>query len=182
VAGPLSGAAAEPPQSPRHTVSWLVFFALLALAVVFIDLTAADLPPRVAAHFDAAGQPNSFLSRSNYRVFMLLLAAGVPAALVAIMTAAYSLAADFRIPNRDYWLAPQRRGRTRAFLIAHGVWFGAMLVMMMCCVHWLVWKANQQQPAHLSNQALAAGSLFLLLCVGAWIGALLFAFRRPDAG
>jgi uncharacterized membrane protein len=164
-------------RAPR--ISWLVFISLLVLAVVFVDRTAADLPLRVAVHFDAAGEPNSYMPRSDYRLFVLLFAAGLPAALVAVMTATYSLATELKIPNRDYWLAPQRLPRTRALLIAHGIWFGSMLIAMMCCIHRLVCKANQQQPPHLSNQALIAVSLALLLGISAWTAIFLFAFRQP---
>jgi len=162
-----------------HPISWLVFIFLWVLAVVLISRTVADLPPRIAVHFDAAGEPTSYMLRGDYRIFMLSFAAALPAALVAIMTLAYSRATDLKIPNREYWLSPQRLARTRAFLIAHGVWLGSMVIAIMCFVQWLVWQANQRLPPHLSNQSLIAGTLLLLLCMSAWIGTLMLAFRRP---
>ena len=167
------------PQRYGHPISWLVFVALWLLAAIVIYRGAADLPPRIAVHFDAAGQATSFMLRGDYRVFMLLFAGGLPALLVGIMTAAYSRATDLKIPNREYWLAPQRLAGTRAFLIAHGVWLGSMLIAIMCCVHGLVWEANQRQPPSLSNQSLIAVSLVLLALISTWITTLMFAFRRP---
>ena len=54
-----------------------------------------------------------------------------------------------------------------------------MLIAIMCCVHWLVWEANQRQPPSLSNQSLIAVSLVLLALISTWIATLMFAFRRP---
>jgi hypothetical protein len=101
-------------------------------------------------------------------------------AVVAILTTVYSRATDMKLPNREYWLAPQRLDRTRAFLVAHGVWFGSLLVTLVCCVHWLELGANRLQPPHLSNQTFAAVLVAFLIATAAWISALMFAFRRPS--
>jgi len=156
-----------------------VFILLLLLAILFVTGTASELPLTVASHFDAAGQPNAFMSRGGYIRFVLCLAVGVPVAIVAVLTTLYSRATDLKLPNREYWLAPQRLDRTRAFLVAHGVWFGSLLVTLVCCVHWLELGANRLQPPHLSNQMFAAVLVAFLIATAAWICALMFAFRRP---
>ena len=162
-----------------HRVTWSVFVLLLLFAMLFVTGTASELPLTVASHFDAAGQPNAFMSRSGYIRFVLCVAAGLPVAVVVILWAVYSRATDLKLPNREYWLAPERLDRTRAFLVAHGVWFGSLLVALGCFVHWLELGANRQQPAHLSNQSFAAVLIAFLIATAAWIAALMFAFRRP---
>ncbi|MGC1519932.1 MAG: DUF1648 domain-containing protein [Steroidobacteraceae bacterium] len=169
----------SPPGRYPHRVTWTVFIALLALAIFFVAGTVSTLPPMVASHFDAAGQANAFMSRSGYTRFVLGLALGAPLAVVAVLTAVYSRATDLKLPNREYWLAPQRIDRTRAFLVAHGVWFGSLLVILACLVHWLELVANRQQPPHLSNSMFAAVMIAFLLATAAWIAALMVAFRRP---
>jgi uncharacterized membrane protein len=162
-----------------HLVTWSVFIALLLLAILFVTGTASELPPMVASHFDASGQPNAFMSRTGYIRFVLCFAVGFPVAIVTILAMVYSRATDLKLPNRDYWLAPQRLDRTRAFLVAHGVWFGSLLVTLVCYVHWLELRANRRLPPHLSNQTFAALMLAFLIATGVWISALMFAFRRP---
>jgi uncharacterized membrane protein len=163
----------------KTSPSWLVFIALLLFAVFFVTGTASELPMTVASHFDASGRANAFMSRSGYTRFVLCLALGLPTMVVAILTTVYSRAADLKLPNRDYWLSPQRINRTRAFLIAHGVWFGSLLVTLVCLVHWLELAANREQPPHLSNQGFAAVMIAFLIATAAWVAALMFAFRRP---
>jgi uncharacterized membrane protein len=160
-------------------VTWSVFILLLLFAILFVTGTSSELPLTVASHFDAAGQPNAFMSRSGYIRFVLCLAIGLPIAVLAVLTTVYSRARDLKLPNRDYWLAPQRLDRTRAFLVAHGVWFGSLLVTLVCSVHWLELGANRLRPPHLSNQMFAAVLVGFLIATAAWISALKFAFRRP---
>ena len=169
----------SPPLRYPHRVTWAVFIALLAFAVLFVISTVSQLPPMVASHFDAAGQANAFMSRSGYTRFVLCLVLGLPLAVVAVLTAVYSRASDLKLPNRDYWLASERIDRTRAFLVAHGVWFGSLLVILACFVHWLELTANRAQPPHLSNSMFAAVMIAFLLATAAWIAALMVAFRRP---
>ena len=162
-----------------HRLTWLVFAVLLLCAVFFVTGTESQLPLNVASHFNAGGQPNAFMSRSGYTRFVLCFAVGFPILLVAILTAAYSRATDLKLPNREYWLAPERLDRTRAFLIAHAVWLGSLLVTLVCFVHWLELAANREQPPHLSTQLFAAGLIAFLVAMAAWLAALMFAFRRP---
>jgi uncharacterized membrane protein len=170
--------ASPAPRNP-HRITWLVFIALLLFAMLFVTGTASELPLTVASHFDAAGQPNAFMSRSGYIRFVLCVAVGLPVIVVAILTAVYSRAADLKLPNREYWLTPQRLDQTRAFLVAHGVWFGSLLVILGCFVHWLELAANRLQPPHLSNQSFAALLIAFLIATAAWVAVLMVAFRRP---
>jgi hypothetical protein len=163
------------------------WFALIARAVfllsllgttLFETLSMRRLPRMVAVHFDDAGFGTSFMTTERYRIFILLFSIGLPLILVALMTSACLKAREMKLPNRDYWMAPQRIARTREFLVAHGVWFGSLLVGLMCFVHWLVLDANGRQPPRLANAALSLGLLALLLCMVAWIGTLMLTFRR----
>jgi uncharacterized membrane protein len=170
---------ASPAARNPHRVTWSVFIVLLLFATLFVTGTASELPLTVASHFDAAGHPNGFMSRSGYIRFVLSVAVGLPIIVVAILTAVYSRAADLKLPNREYWLAPQRLDATRAFLVAHGVWFGSLLVILGCFVHWLELAANRQQPPHLSNSSFAAVLIAFLIATAAWLAVLMFGFRRP---
>jgi hypothetical protein len=163
----------------KNRLSWGVLVLAACGALVFITRTGAALPAIVASHFDAAGNPTAYMLRTSYIRFMLLLLVGAPVALVALLSWVYSRATDMKLPNRDYWLAPERIGRTRQLLVAHGIWFGTLLISLGCYVHWLVLAAHRQQPAHLPNDRLYAGLLLFFLITAAWLLAMLQAFRRP---
>ena len=162
-----------------HRLTWAVFISLLLFALLFVTHTVAKMPPMVASHFDGEGRANAFMTRGGYGHFVLAVAVGMPLAVVGILTAVYSRATNMNLPNRDYWLAPQRLARTRAFLVAHGVWFGSLLVMLGCFIHWLELVANHAQPPHLPNQAMLGGIILFLLATAIWLGAIIVALRRP---
>ena len=169
----------SPPGRYPHRVTWSVFVLLSLIALLFVTGTAAELPLTVASHFDAAGRPNAFMSRGGYIRFALCLCVGLPVLVVAILTLVYSRAVELKLPNREYWMAPQRIHRTRSFLVAHGVWLGSLLVVLSCVIHWLELGANRRQPPHLSSQTFAVCMIAFLIAMAAWIAALMFAFRRP---
>lgn len=159
-----------------------MFFILLLFATLFVTCTASELPAAVASHFDAGGRPNAFMSHSGYIRFALFLAVGFPLLVVAILSTVYARAPKLKLPNAEYWLAQQRLDRTRAFLMAHGAWFGSLLVILACSVHWLELAANRMQPPHLPSQAFAAVLACFFIATGLWVAALAFAFRRPAGG
>jgi uncharacterized membrane protein len=167
------------PRPPSHTLSWVAFIAMLVLAGAFVVTSSNQLPTHVAVHFDAGGAATSFMSSVEYRLFILAFAIGLPVVLVATLRSVYSRAKNFNLPNREYWMAPQRIDRTRSFLVAHGVWFGTLFTGLMCFVHWLVLDANRHIPPTLSNQAFFIGLLTFFGCMVAWLGTLLVTFRRP---
>jgi uncharacterized membrane protein len=163
----------------NHKLSWAVFATMLMFAIAFVMLTTPRLPALVASHFDAAGFATAFIARGAYLKIVLLMGAGLPIALVALLTFVYSRAQDMKLPNKDYWLAPERIAATRARLVAHAVWFGSLLAAIVCYVHWLVLDAHRSASPQLSNPRFEAGVLAFLLIAVAWSVAILMAFRRP---
>jgi uncharacterized membrane protein len=118
--------------------AWAFFAAALLLAIFYVTQTSPQLPPFVASHFDAAGVPNAFMAHNTHVRFMLTMCVGLPLSLVAIMSAVYSYANNIKIPNRDYWLAPERSAATRSLLIARGLWFGVLLAFFAVTAGWIL--------------------------------------------
>jgi hypothetical protein len=164
-----------------NKIPWIAFALALLFAILYISNTLSSLPPMVASHFDAAGFPTARMTRAFYAKFVFGIGVGFPIAIVALLSVVYSKAGDMKLPNRDYWLAPERIAQTRALLVSHAVWFGCLLVAMVCYTHWLVLAAHRNVPPHLSNQMVMGGLLVFLGVALGWVIALLRAFRRPRA-
>ena len=94
--------------------SWPWFLLALAAAAIFIRLSGQQLPETMASHFDATGNANGFMARDTYLNFITLVAVGSPLLIVAVQALVLSQVARINIPNRDYWLAPERRAATLA--------------------------------------------------------------------
>lgn len=158
--------------------SWRAFIGLLLFAAAFVHFTSQSLPDRVASHFAGSGQANGFMARDDYRLFMLASCVVVPLGLAGLLSAVFrSAGKHLNLPNREHWLAPVHHGETVGFLVAHAVWFGAMLVAFLCFVHWRVLEANALHPAHLATGPFVGGLVVFLLAVVVWLGAMFVRFR-----
>jgi hypothetical protein len=150
---------------------YLAYLALLAWSV-------GQMPERVAGHFGLTGRADRWMGRTGYLLSMTLLGLGLPLVLV-VLTALPGLSLHgINLPHRDFWLAPERIGETRAFLLAHSLWFGCLALSFLAGIHFLVVRANRQAPPRLSMPLL----LLLLACfVGGilgWQASLTGHFRR----
>jgi uncharacterized membrane protein len=158
----------------------LVALLLLLLVLgVFVGFTSSGLPEVVASHFGPSGAADGYMPRSIYVVLLLVLIVGVPL-LLALLPAAVAGRGEkkLNIPNREYWLAPERRESTIAFIRAHGMWFAAAVAVFMAYVHWLVLRANELHPPRLSTTGITAGLVVFFLLLVVWLAVLYARFRR----
>lgn len=121
----------------------------------------------VATHFNLAGNPDYWMTQSHSSLVWLLVGVGFPLFFVVI---GYSV--RFRpisrhtlnIPNREYWLAPERIGETAEYVFHRFLWMALFGAIFMLAQMLLQIQANQQIPPHLSTPA-------VLLTAGCFIAA-----------
>ncbi|MCE9608772.1 MAG: DUF1648 domain-containing protein [Chthoniobacter sp.] len=160
---------------------------LLALATLILGfatdvlLTAHQLPVQLATHFGTDGQANGWMARAGHVRFMLGIGLGVPLSIVLIIAIVSRLGgAGLNIPNRQYWLAPERRAQTLAFVQRQMVWFACLLVLFFVMIHHLILWANAHTPAMLSPSGLWIPIALFLAAIVAWTVAFIRPFRRTS--
>jgi len=159
----------------------LVLGGAMVAAAWHIDTTAALLPDTVATHFAGDGQPNGWMTRDGYRVFMIVFVTVLPLFFVAVTGwLPRLLPGSVGIPNRQYWMAPQRREQALRFLTAHACWLGCLLVLFILGVHVLLLQANRSVPVRLSESGMFGLLGAFALALLAWIVILVRRFRRVD--
>ena len=158
----------------------LALAALLAVLAAYVWHSAQQLPLVVASHFGSGGAADGFMPRGMYIGFMLAIIVGVPLLLAVLPTlAAGSDGARLKIPDRDHWLAPERRRATLAFVALHGQCFAAVVAVFLAYVQGLVVRANQLTPPMLQQQRLVAALVVFFAILGVWLLVLYRRFRRP---
>jgi len=146
---------------------------LVVGSITGIALTADWLPHQVAGHFAVSGLANGFVAREVYVAMLIGTAIVLPALIAAAMWLSVRRYPDFvNVPNRDYWLAPERREATAAYLIARAFWLAALLALLALGLHLLVLQANHQAPVRINPAALAALVAAFVLALAAWLGHL----------
>lgn len=157
----------------------VVFFLLLVASALFVWLTSASLPPVVASHFGASGAANGFMSRSVYLGFMLAVVVLVPTLVALSGQLARLLPASLvNLPNRKYWLAPERKASTATELAKLSLFPACLILVLLCFVHWQVVQASLSQSRQLAAVPFWVGLALFAIAIVAWLVVLQRRFGR----
>ncbi len=167
-----------------NTSVWGKAYVLfLALAAGYVWISSRALPDVVASHFGGSGLANGHMSHDGYLAFMLAMLIGL--AVVVVLLPNWLIGtpgARINVPNRDYWLAPERRTESVARLRGVMLRIGYLLTGILVYVHWLVVEANAVTPPRLDNTWFLAGlAVFLLGTLGSVLGLVLHFARVPPS-
>lgn len=161
----------------------LLFVLLAVFAAVYFSSMYARLPEVVASHFDAYGNPNGWESKQVFLAFFIgvtlipvVLVFVVPAIIKAIPVELINL------PNKRYWLSPERSAETLDFLTSRFAWFGCAVYGLMLFVFRYAVQSNLQPHGRPDPNSIwmALGIFAALATVWAVLLGLHFA-RTPDA-
>lgn len=110
----------------RSSAMPLLLLVLIG-SVSFLLFSGQSLPPVVASHFAAGGGADGFTPRNAYLGLMAAISVGIPL-LLAICNGLLRFVPPsmVNLPNRDYWLAPERKEETYAFLRNHGIYLAVL--------------------------------------------------------
>jgi hypothetical protein len=165
----------------RKSAAPLVVLAILCLAYsAFLSWSAGQLPDPVAMHFGFGGQPDRWTTRSFAVGLMRGFGLGLPLLMVVVAVAIRFLpAGSINMPNREYWLAPERRGATYDLIAGQLLWLACLQVAFLAGLQWLTITANNSNPVRLPTQLFLTLLGAFLACVAVWIVTFVRRFRRP---
>jgi len=152
--------------------------ASLLIALAHLMYVFPQLPDRVVSHFDAQGRPDGSMSREAFAWTMVLTYALSGGSFLAIGALLRRVPASLvNVPNREYWLAPERREATLARLARRLVRLGAVtVVFVLVIVHGTV-QFNLGRADGLDGLWLAVGAYCFYTLV--WTLALVRELRLP---
>src|SRR3972149_10891183 len=98
----------------------LIFYAVSALALLQLAAYYPFLPEKVASHFNFAGKADGWWDKEYFAVFWAMLLAFLVGTF-ALTEYLVSKAPDsvINLPNKDWWLAPERRAETIKSVVAY---------------------------------------------------------------
>jgi uncharacterized membrane protein len=158
---------------------------LFLLGLVLVSLVEAarqwnSAPARVPSHFDFAGRPNAWASRDE----LFLIQVGVTLLVAALFIGIPSLvrvtpASLINLPNKSYWLAPERREETMEKLASSFEVFACATVLLLIVVFELTSLASHSGGLA-TNYFLPVLVSYLVFTAG-WTVALIRTFASvPD--
>jgi serine/threonine-protein kinase len=82
------------------------------------------------------------------------------------------------IPHKEYWLAPERRQQTFAFVQRRSAWLAGLLIAFFAGLHFFIVAANSQAPVRLPPSFVYwMGGCVLAATIG-WMAAFIGHFSR----
>lgn len=134
--------------------SRVLILLLVALAFLQAGRYAPLLPERVASHFNAAGQADGWSAKNNFLVMNLAFVVGMALLFLGLTALLPKMPPDWvNLPNKDYWLAPERRDATLTAISGQMEWLAAATVALLLGITQLTIQANLRAAATLMEGA-----------------------------
>jgi serine/threonine-protein kinase len=141
-----------------------------------------QLPDRVATHFNLSGAPNDWMSKPAATSLLLATQLLIPWFLVGIAALTAWLPSSLvNLPNREYWLAPERRRESLAFVNRELAAIALAVAWFMAAVSHLAFEANISGGPFATNAMLALLGLYMAIVLGI-VGRIWWRFRKPTSG
>lgn len=163
----------------RINIQRLILFALVGVFVAQLIFYYPNLGETVSTHFDAFGRPNGFMRKDTFVIFefaLLVLILGetllIPVVIEKLPTRLLNL------PNRDHWLADERREATYGSIRTFFELLGMVMVAFFIVVNQMVFRANVLRENLPTWLFLAVVSAFVAFVI-AWVIKLARSFRLP---
>jgi len=152
------------------------FIANLVLTVVVMFMA----PTNMAVHFGAGGEPNGWSTPGMNALVMT----GVEVMLFAIfffVSRLLRITPDrwISLPNKDYWLKDENRGRMEAILSDELHKYGALMFVFMFVVGLLTLQANLSDPVQLREDLFWPPFICIMAYSLYWTVRMFWIFRVP---
>lgn len=161
------------------TTSFAVFSFLFFACVIHAFYYYPQLPEVVASHFGAAGQPDAWAGKKVF-ITVYLISAGMNALIFGAI--AFGLekvpASKLNLPNKDYWLAEERREETYRFFFLSFMWFGSATFLLLLDIFHQAFMVHLGNAATLDHPLLSLGLYFGF--AAAWCIVLFAKFFRKN--
>ena len=167
---------------PMRNLSRSIFITIVFLCIVQAVYYYPLLPDRVASHFGPSGRPDAWSGKESFVMIYLLVVAFI-ASLFPVMGFVLRKTPStlINLPNRTYWLAPERRQETIDVISRQALWFGSATLLLMLDIFHQSFKIHLGQAQALQHPVLSI-ALYIGFCVSWSVGLLVKFIRRPIDG
>ena len=157
------------------------FLLLVALCILQILYYAPLMPEHMASHFDGAGAPNGWSTKTAF--FGLYL--GILGLLFLSFRVLPGLLPRFpesmiNQPNKEYWLAVERKDETFLRIRERLMYMGNGVVIFLIATFQLVLLANFTEDRRMNAEVLWILLLLFLIFTLSWTIKFIRLFRMPS--
>jgi uncharacterized membrane protein len=158
-----------------------IFFIIVILFCIFESMRLwAISPAQMAAHFNIEGNPDSFVPKAQFFWFQIqtiLTVIGV--SILPQLLFLFLPVSLINMPNREYWLALERRAATLDRLSSFAAMLFGVILLAVHAVFEIAVSANLQQPIIFNAQLMFPIMLGSFIAIGLMLLWLGMSFRQP---
>lgn len=113
-------------------LSLAVFFVLCTICVVQVVWYYPQLPEKVASHFGLSGRPDAWSTKTFFATFYLATTGGCALLFLGISFWMSKIPISLiNLPNKAYWLSPERKKKTFDFMFHYFLWFASATLLLL---------------------------------------------------
>lgn len=110
------------------------------------------LPAKMASHFGPSGQADGWMPKDAFMMMNASLLLFTALLLGSIRTLLQYVPDDaINLPNKEHWLAPERRDGTLRVISSYFLWFAVATTALLAAITHLVYQANLSQLPNLGS-------------------------------
>jgi serine/threonine-protein kinase len=158
-----------------------VFFIVVVLFCIFETMRLWTISPeQMAAHFNVEGNPDRFVPKAQFfwfqvQTLLIVIGLSIPLQLLFLFIPVNLI----NMPNREYWLAPERHAEIRERLSSFASILFGLILLLVHVVFELAVSANLQQPIMFNAQLMIPVMISFFIGIGALLVWLGISFHRP---
>ena len=160
-----------------------VFYIIAILVCVFEIARLWNLaPPQMAAHFNGQGSPDRFVSKAEFfwfqiQTMLIVVAVSILPQIIFLILPVNLI----NLPNREYWLAPERRVVTVNRLSSFAAMVFGVIILVVQAAFELTAYANLQTPIIFNAQWMLMVMIVSIVLIGLMLIQLRISFRLPSS-
>jgi uncharacterized membrane protein len=159
----------------------VILIALISMSVLQIMYYYPQLPETVASHFDINGNPNGCSSKGLFiGTYIFVMFVTLCSFLILPSLFKYVPVSLISLPNKNYWLSPERKGETFRLITEKMLSFGNATTLFLIITFQLAFEANLNPASHFSSDTMAVlfGGFIVFTIV--WTVTFIARFRKAD--
>ena len=164
-----------------RTTAFKIFVLLLLFGAVQMYYYYPKLPASVATHFNTAGEADVWMSKGKYIIFSAIIFYALAFLFFGICFIIPRIPPSLvNLPNKQYWLAEERKEETYADLSKYTLWFANATIVFLLVMHNETIAVNLRQSSRLGDSFWLFLAVYLIFTV-IWCISLFTRFRKPQS-
>lgn len=164
----------------KRTTAITVFVLLSVACVAHALWYYPRLPEQVAHHFGASGQPDAWGSKAQFLVVYLVTVGVMAATFLGFGLLMPKIPnSAINLPNKNYWLAPERRQQTLDYVLPWFLWLGSLTMLLLLDIFQQSFQVHLGKATKLNHFWITMGAYLAITTV--WSIAIYRKFSKKES-